>query len=124
MRNLWKAVLSIVVVVIATVAILAAAFPVSKIRVSARNATDIYPYVPESYLCSVYIDGQKKTDTRIDSGQYIVVGTWQVKAGTHLVDVRWQLIDGNNSGMDGVRHASYEKVGAFSTKSLLIIMYR
>jgi len=123
MKPLLKGVISLMVVFAIVTVVLIAAFPVSKIRIITHNITNNYPLGPETYLLSIYIDDQEKVTIRVDPGQEYA-GEWQVKAGTHLVDIRWRYIEGDNPGLESVRHATYEKVEAFSTKTVQILLYR
>ena len=80
----WKVVVPVVVAIAVVVlaGILSFTQPWSKVEILAYNPHQ------ESVVLRVYLDGAFKAEvSAMQSSDYVVVAVWQVRAGTHLVEI-------------------------------------
>jgi len=89
--------------------------PLSKIKILARNASGQHAYY------SFLIDGVEKARGTIYPGDFVTIGAWSVKTGTHSVKADCHYLGQLGPSLDGVYDYNFEyRVGPLSTKNVWI----
>ena len=113
----WKALTAIVIVVIVVLATVGLIYtqPWSKIKILARNSSG----QPASY--SFLIDGVEKARGTIYSGDFVIIGVWSVKTGTHTVKADCHYLGQLGPSLDGIYDYNFDyAVGPLFTKNAWI----
>jgi len=119
LRSYWKVLVVVFIIVIVMMASVALIYTQdwSKVKILAKNTSGR----SASYV--FLIDGVEKARGTILPGDYVIIGVWSVKTGSHTVKADCHYLGQLGPSLDGTMEYSYDySVGPLYTKNAYIVL--